>query len=77
LICDSVTHASCHIRFLSTIRVSPVAGFFRSFGTFFFPDQPVQGGDAPAEDALLPPHLLIQEGKQAQTQLAQPRLSRL
>jgi hypothetical protein len=43
--------------------------FFSFFCTVFFPDQPIQGRDAPAEDALLPAYFLIQQGEQAQAQL--------
>jgi hypothetical protein len=66
-----IEHESYRVRILSTRRVSPVAGFFIFFYTFFFPDHPIQGRDAPAEDALLPAYLLIEEGDQAQTQLPQ------
>jgi len=58
-------------RVLSIIRVAPAVAFFSFFYIFFFPDQPIQGRDAPAQDALLPAHLLIQKGQQAQTQLSQ------
>jgi hypothetical protein len=37
--------------------------------SLFFPDQPVQGLDASAEDPLFLADFLIEEGKQAQTQL--------
>ena len=40
-------------------------GLFR----LFFPDQPVQGLDASAEDTLFLTDFLIEEGEQAQPQL--------
>ena len=40
-------------------------GLFR----LFFPDQPIQGLNASAEDALFPADLLVEEGEQAQAQL--------
>jgi hypothetical protein len=41
------------------------------FFSFFFSDQPIQGLDAPAQDALLPARFLIQQGQQAQAKPAQ------
>jgi len=64
-----IEHESYPDQVLSIIRVAPVIGFFSFFNTFLFPDQPIQGRDALAQDAFLPPYLLIEEGEQAEPQL--------
>jgi hypothetical protein len=60
---------SSRTRFSLLIRVTRIGVFFSFFYPFFFPYQPIQGCDAPAQDALLPANLLIEQGQQAQTQL--------
>jgi len=64
-----IEHESYPVRDLSILRVAPVRLFFSFFYTVLFPDQPIQGRDALAQDAFLPPYLLIEEGEQAEPQL--------